>query len=186
MGKGAFMAKADMESVFRLLPVHPRHFCLLGITVNDFYLIDKSLPMGASCSPVLFENFPTFLEWATKTASYSGKKKLTNKQTNTNHTHISLIILFPSGLEDKANPLSWQKLVETSHQVCKKSGVPLATAKAVASIPETKINAIIQKVEDALQHTKITLKQMQSLLAHFPSSVKQYHLGGHSYVGLLI
>ena len=84
------MAKADMESVFRLLPVHPRDFCLLGMTVNDFYLIDKSLPMGASCSPVLFENLPTFLEWATKTASNSGEKKA-NKQTNKHksHTHFA-------------------------------------------------------------------------------------------------
>ena len=104
------------------------------------------------------------------------------------------MILFSSGLEDKAGPLSCQKLVETFYQVCKNYRVPLATAKAVGpifvkqmvSIPETKISTIIQKVEAVLQHTKITLKQMQSLLAHFPSSVKQYHLVGHSYVGLLI
>ena len=36
VGKGAFMAKADVESAFRLLPVHPRDFCLLGIKVNYF------------------------------------------------------------------------------------------------------------------------------------------------------
>ena len=81
------------------------------------------------------------------------------------------------GLEDKASlPPSCQKLVETFHQVCKNLGVPLATAKSVGptsklvylslkvdsvkkevSIPEAKINAIILKVKDALQHTKITL-----------------------------
>ena len=66
VGKGAFMAKADVESAFRLLPVHPSDLCLLSMKVNDFYLIDKSLPMGTSCSPALFEKFPTFLEWATK------------------------------------------------------------------------------------------------------------------------
>ena len=31
--KGAFMAKADVESDFRLFPVHPRDFCLLGISI---------------------------------------------------------------------------------------------------------------------------------------------------------
>ena len=30
------MAKADVESAFRLLPVHPRDFCLLGMKVNYF------------------------------------------------------------------------------------------------------------------------------------------------------
>ena len=34
--KGAFMAKSDVESDFRLLPVHPRDFCLLGMKVNHF------------------------------------------------------------------------------------------------------------------------------------------------------
>ena len=54
VGKGAFMTKADMESAFRLLPVIQGIFCLLGIKVTNFYLIAKSLPMGASCSPALF------------------------------------------------------------------------------------------------------------------------------------
>ena len=30
------MAKADVESTFRLLPVHPRDFCQLGMKVNHF------------------------------------------------------------------------------------------------------------------------------------------------------
>ena len=34
----------------------------------------------------------------------------------------------------------------------------------MVSIPETKINAFIQKTEDALQHTKVALKQLQSLI----------------------
>ena len=171
VGKGAFMAKADVESAFRLLPVHPRDFCLLGMKVNDFYLVDKSLPMGASCSPALFEKFSTFLEWATKRAANSDKI-----------SHFADDFIFV-GLEDKASPLSCQNLVETFHQVCKNLGVPLAMAKSVGptsklvylgleidsikqvvSIPETKINAIIQKIEDALQHTKVTLKQFQSLI----------------------
>ena len=84
VGKGAFMAKTDVESAFRLLSVHPIDFCLLGTKVNDFYLIDKSLPMGASCSPVLFEKYPTFLKWTTKRAANSEKtnKQKTNKQAN--------------------------------------------------------------------------------------------------------
>ena len=58
VGKGAFMTKADMESAFRLLPVIQGILCLLGIMVTIFYLIDKSLPMGASCSPALFAGGP--------------------------------------------------------------------------------------------------------------------------------
>jgi hypothetical protein len=34
-GRGAHMAKADIESAFRLLPVHPDDFNLLGIKFPD-------------------------------------------------------------------------------------------------------------------------------------------------------
>ena len=110
VGKGAFMAKADVESALRLLPVHPRDFCLLGMKVNDFYPVDKSLPMGASCSQALFEKFSTFLEWATKRAANSDKI-----------SHFADDFIFV-GLEDKASPLPCQNLVETFHQVCKNLG----------------------------------------------------------------
>ena len=65
VGKGAFMAKADIESAFRLLPVHPRDFCLLGMKVNDFYLIDKSLPIGGVL-PSLIRKVPYFLRMGHK------------------------------------------------------------------------------------------------------------------------
>ena len=60
------MAKADIESAFRLLPVHPNDFALVSLKLDGKFYIDKALPMGASCSAALFEKFSTFLEWVTK------------------------------------------------------------------------------------------------------------------------
>ena len=60
--------------------------------VNQFYLVDKSLPMGASCSRALFEKLSTFLDWATRRATNSDKM---------NHFAADLIFV---GLEDKASP----------------------------------------------------------------------------------
>ena len=65
-GKGALMAKADIESAFRLLPVHPDDFQLSGIQIENMYFDDKALPMGASCSPALFEKNSTFIDWVVK------------------------------------------------------------------------------------------------------------------------
>lgn len=69
VGKGALMAKADIESAFRLLPVHPSDFELLGMNVNNQFYVDKAIPMGASCSPALFEKFSIFIEWVVKKRS---------------------------------------------------------------------------------------------------------------------
>ena len=68
-GKDALLAKADIKSAFRLLPIHPADFCLLGIHIGSHYFVDKALPMGASCAPALFETFSTFLEWVVRMQS---------------------------------------------------------------------------------------------------------------------
>ena len=71
-GSGALLAKADIKSAFRLIPIHPDDFCLLGIKVSDKIFVDKTLPMGASCAPAHFESFSTFLEWVVSTRVGTG------------------------------------------------------------------------------------------------------------------
>ncbi|KAJ1214052.1 hypothetical protein NDU88_001680 [Pleurodeles waltl] len=65
-GKGALMAKADIESAFRLLPVDPSSFHLLGMQWAGQYFYDKCMPMGCAVSCSLFETIACFLEWALK------------------------------------------------------------------------------------------------------------------------
>ncbi len=53
-GPGALMAKADLKSAFRLCPVHPHDWPLLGIQWRTQFFIDKCLPFGLRSSPYLF------------------------------------------------------------------------------------------------------------------------------------
>ncbi|KAJ1095702.1 hypothetical protein NDU88_000860 [Pleurodeles waltl] len=46
LGPGALMAKSDIESAFRLLPVHPDDFNLLGFQFEGRFYFDKCMPMG--------------------------------------------------------------------------------------------------------------------------------------------
>ena len=171
LGKGALMAKADIESAFRLLLIHPSDFELLGMKVNDLYYVDKALPMGASCSPALFEKFSTFIEWVTK-----------NEANPNNCVHYMDDFLFV-GLANDLDHLSCSRLVRIFENVCKRIGVPLAADKSVGptskiiflgleidsvgqtvSIPTTKIQTVIGKVEEALKSSRLTLKELQSLI----------------------
>lgn len=61
-GPGVLMAKTDIESAFRLLPVHPDSFRWLGCCWEDGFFVDCCLPMGCSVSCSYFEMFSTFLE----------------------------------------------------------------------------------------------------------------------------
>ena len=61
-----FMAKLDIKSAFRLLPVSPLDFELLGFKFQDKYWVDRCLPMGCAISCRLFEMFSSFLEYHIK------------------------------------------------------------------------------------------------------------------------
>ena len=57
------IARLDIKIAFRLLPIHPSDFELLGYKICENYFVDKCLPFGCSISCSLFEKFSTFLEW---------------------------------------------------------------------------------------------------------------------------
>ena len=62
MGPGCYMANmagCDIQSAFRIIPIHPKDLNLLGMQWEGRYYLDRCLPMGLaiSCSP--FEKFST-------------------------------------------------------------------------------------------------------------------------------
>ena len=71
LGQGAIAARLDIKSAFRLLPIYPKDFELLGFKISNFYFVDKCLRLGCLLSCNLFEKFATFLEWELKRRSNS-------------------------------------------------------------------------------------------------------------------
>ncbi|CAC5417273.1 unnamed protein product [Mytilus coruscus] len=61
LGKGARLGVQDIKSAFRLLPISPGDFDLLGIYFDGNFYVDKSLPFGCSIACALFEKISTFL-----------------------------------------------------------------------------------------------------------------------------
>ena len=63
LGRGALLAKADIKSAFRLLPVHPADRHLLGMLWNDELYIDTCLLFWVRSAPKLFNILADFLAW---------------------------------------------------------------------------------------------------------------------------
>ena len=61
-GSNCYMAKTDIKSAFRIIPVHPSDYPLLGFHWRDGYYYDRCLPMGCSSSCAIFETFSTALQ----------------------------------------------------------------------------------------------------------------------------
>lgn len=59
LGSGALIAKADIKSVFRLLPIHPDCFSSLGFLFANRFYFDKCLSMGCLLSNFYFKSFST-------------------------------------------------------------------------------------------------------------------------------
>lgn len=62
LGPGTQIARLDIESAIRLLPIHKSDF-ELGFKILDMIFIYKSLQFGCTVSYAKFEKFSTFLEW---------------------------------------------------------------------------------------------------------------------------
>ena len=65
-GKGCYMAKSDIKSGFRILPVHADDYPLLGFSWKGKLSYDRCVAMGCASSCLTFETFSTALEWVTR------------------------------------------------------------------------------------------------------------------------
>lgn len=66
LGKGTRMAKMDVKSAYRLIPVHPLDRPLLGMCWRNNLFADKTLPFGFRSAPKIFNAVADALEWVIK------------------------------------------------------------------------------------------------------------------------
>ena len=60
LGLNAQISKMEISNEFRLLPIRPEDFALLGFKFLDKNYVDKFLPVGCAISCALFEKFSSF------------------------------------------------------------------------------------------------------------------------------
>ena len=63
LGHGCFLAKIDVDSAFRNVPVHPHDHPLLGMIWNQQLYIDSALPFGLRSAPKNFNAVAAVLRW---------------------------------------------------------------------------------------------------------------------------
>ena len=62
-GQGCYLSKVDIKHAFRLLPVKPSDWPLLGYFWDGSYYIDTRLPFGLRSSPAIFNQFADVVCW---------------------------------------------------------------------------------------------------------------------------
>lgn len=168
LGKNCLLAKTDIASAFRILPVHPDDHELLGIQFNGDFYYDKCLPMGCSISCSIFETFSTALQWIACT-----------KFGVPTMLHILDDFLFLGPPDSSICKLALHQFMS----MCDVLGVPikgektegpsttliflgieLDTVNMEARLPEEKIVKIQNALHSAKRRKKMTLRELQSLI----------------------
>lgn len=62
MGRGTLLAKMDLKSAYRMIPVHPEDRWLLGMKWRDQTYVDTCLPFGLRSAPLIFTAVADALE----------------------------------------------------------------------------------------------------------------------------
>ncbi|XP_062604845.1 uncharacterized protein LOC134266643 [Saccostrea cucullata] len=167
-GKGALMAKADIEDDFRIVPIHPEDYKLLGFSWDSNFYYDKCLPMGASSSCQIFECLSTSLQWV-----------MCEKFGASGMSHMLDDFFFIGPHRSDACQASLQRFLS----ICQESGIPIKSEKTegptttltiygievdsiemVCRLPEAKLLKIRDRLHEAKNRKKITLKDLQSLI----------------------
>ena len=110
------MAKTDIKSVFRIVPIHPEDFHLLGMKLDGLYDYDTILPMGCSMSCAIFEAFSSAVKWIA-----------TNKLGISRMVHVldDFLIIAPSSHEASIQ-------LERFLDFCEECGIPISPEKTWA------------------------------------------------------
>ncbi|KAL9967839.1 hypothetical protein ACROYT_G026137 [Oculina patagonica] len=62
-GPGCFLAKTGIKNAFRIIPISPDDYNLLGMQWRGLYYYDRCMPMECSSSCLTFEIFSSAVEW---------------------------------------------------------------------------------------------------------------------------
>jgi len=135
----------DIKSAFRLLPIHPQDFELLGFT------------FGCSISPKLFETFSTFLEHIIK--SRLPNKKLLHYLDDFSGGHNTKegcegnMKIFSETMHELGVPLADERTEGPSH-VLVYLGLELDSESMVVRIPKENVDEVVKKLTAVCEKSK--------------------------------
>ena len=167
IGAGCFLAKTDIKSAFRIIPIHPNDYNLLEMKWDDKYYFERCLPMGCSTSRSIFEAFSSALEWVS-----------THRLNASAVLHIldDLLFIAPTRAQcaaDLANflrlcehirvPIAHEKTVgpETTLQF---AGITLDSLNMDTRLPIEKLKNCNTLISQFYRKRTVTLKELQSAL----------------------
>ncbi len=166
LGPNCYLAKCDIKSAFRLIPVSPSNYYLLGFQLGGKYYHDRCLAMGCSSACRIFESVSTALHWVMR--EKFGLRNLVH--------YIDDFLICEESFEKCA------KSLEIFESVCQKIQIPLAPEKTegpaqqlsflgvhldtvhlMASLPDDKLTKYSNEVSALLGSENCKMHEIRAL-----------------------
>ncbi|KAL9954485.1 hypothetical protein ACROYT_G042033 [Oculina patagonica] len=173
LGQGCFLAKTDIESAFRLIPIKPKDYELFGICWEGKFYYEKVLPFGLRSAPYIFNQLSDAIEWIlAKKCSISFVCHILDDfliiepaSALPPHSQIcqesltSMLLSFkslniPIAIDKTAGPT----------QVIEFMGIILDSDRMEARLPPDKVSRILESLHSFQHRKSCTLKELQSLI----------------------
>ena len=170
LSRGSLIAKIDIKSAYRLVPVWPPHRQWLGMKWKNQIYIDAMLPFGLRSAPKIFNALADALEWCVASRGV----------VNIFHYLDDFAVVGPPDSES-----CHQDLI-TLKQVCTELGIPLAIDKEEG--PSTTIvllGIIIDTVKQELRLPADKLMRLQGILIEWEKRKSCTRKELESFIGVL-
>ena len=167
---GSLLAKIDIQSAYRIVPVHPQDRLLLGVQWRGLVYVDAMLPFGLRSAPKIFTALADALQWILQRRGV----------TFVWHYIDDFIVCGPP-----TSPECHRSLQITT-STCEKVGVPLAKHKVAgptSCITVLGIEIDIKASQLRLPHDK--LQRLKALLVSWQHQKQCSWRELESLVGLL-
>ena len=165
-GPQAFLAKSDIQSAFRLIPITPSQYHLLCFSWRNAFYYDRCLPMGARSSCQLFELFASALHFILNknnirfVVHYLDDFLLANNSAKKCQADLDLFLSICQSLNI---PIALDKTF-TPRQNIQFLGLEIDTVKETIKVPSDKVLKARLEIHKIINKKKCTLNELQSLL----------------------
>ena len=166
LGRGAFMAKTDIEKAFRIIPLHPDDQHLFCMCWRDKLYMDQVMQMGCSSSCQIFQAFATAIQWIAVTKLgipsvnylddflFGSMSKLVGTKD---------LLKFLDMCKDIGIPIAENKTFYPDN-IMTFLGLEIDTLQNQVRLPEEKMTKCIAEIQELVKHKSTRLRKLQSVI----------------------
>ena len=180
MGRGALLAKIDIENAFRNVPVHPHDRYLLGMKWNDQLFIDTVLPFGLRSAPKIFNALADALQWIARNLGVSYLEHflddyITGGAPGTEECNNNLLLLvaicamlnIPLAVTKREGPSTCLTFL----------GIIIDTVNLELRLPTEKLHRLQALLEKWIRYKCCKKKDLESLVGYLQDASRVVHSG---------